>query len=202
MLEEAGQALLLGVEHGGRVIGDLTLAWTSAEHRSGELGWVLDPAHQGRGYATEAVAALLPLAFDGLGLHRVVARVDARNTASAGVARRLGMRQEAHLVENEWFKGEWTDELDFALLASEWRSYADAASAWSRSASRSSTSSMPTESRTRSAGTSSGDPATLACVIRPGCSISDSTPPSDSPSVNTCVAPHTVERLLLPAAQR
>jgi RimJ/RimL family protein N-acetyltransferase len=123
VLDEAGQALLVGVEmrDGGRVIGDLTLAWISAEHRSGELGWVLDPAHQGRGYATEAVAALLPLAFDDLGLHRVVARIDARNTASAGVARRLGMRREAHLVENEWFKGGWSDELDFALLASEWR---------------------------------------------------------------------------------
>jgi RimJ/RimL family protein N-acetyltransferase len=31
------------------------------------------------------------------------------------------MRQEAHLVENEWFKGEWTDELDFAILEREWR---------------------------------------------------------------------------------
>ena len=51
----------------------------------------------------------------------MVARVDARNTASAAVARRIGMRQEAHLHENEWFKGEWTDELDFAVLAAEWR---------------------------------------------------------------------------------
>ena len=45
--------------------------------------------------------------------------------------------------------------------------------------------SMPTDSRTRSAGTSSGEPAALACVIRPGCSISDSTPPSDSARTNS-----------------
>jgi RimJ/RimL family protein N-acetyltransferase len=31
------------------------------------------------------------------------------------------MRLEAHLVENEWVKGEWQSELDYALLASEWR---------------------------------------------------------------------------------
>jgi RimJ/RimL family protein N-acetyltransferase len=31
------------------------------------------------------------------------------------------MRQEAVLVENEWFKGEWTNEIDFAILAREWR---------------------------------------------------------------------------------
>jgi RimJ/RimL family protein N-acetyltransferase len=70
---------------------------------------------------TEACRVLLALAFDGLGLHRVMARVDARNDASARVLRRLGMRQESHLRENEWFKGEWSDELDFAMLEDEWR---------------------------------------------------------------------------------
>ena len=64
---------------------------------------------------------MLRLGFDGLRLHRIIARVDARNTASAAVLRRLGMRQEAYLRENEWFKGEWTDEIDFAILESEWR---------------------------------------------------------------------------------
>jgi RimJ/RimL family protein N-acetyltransferase len=103
------------------LVGDVVLFWTSAEHRSGEIGYVLNPEHQGRGYATEAAQALLALAFDGLGLHRVMARLDERNGASAAVLRRLGMRQEARLVENEWFKGEWTNELDFAILAREWR---------------------------------------------------------------------------------
>lgn len=64
---------------------------------------------------------LLRLAFDELGLRRVVARIDERNEASANVARRLGMRLEAHLVENECFKGEWVGELDFAILDREWR---------------------------------------------------------------------------------
>jgi RimJ/RimL family protein N-acetyltransferase len=82
---------------------------------------VLNPEHEGHGYVTEACRALLALAFDGLDLHRVVGRVDARNEKSAAVLRRLGMRQEAVLVENEWFKGEWTTELDFAILAAEWR---------------------------------------------------------------------------------
>ena len=63
---------------------------------------------------------MLHLAFDQLGLHRVVARVDARNDASQRLAARLGMRREAHLVANEWFKGEWSDEVDFALLEDEW----------------------------------------------------------------------------------
>jgi RimJ/RimL family protein N-acetyltransferase len=123
-LEQEGDALILGAERAdsGELIGDLMLRWLSAEHSCGEIGYVFNPAHGGNGYAAEAAHALLHLAFGELGLHRVIARVDARNTASARLAARLGMRQEAHLLENEWFKGEWTDELDFGLLASEWTS--------------------------------------------------------------------------------
>ena len=121
-LNDEGQNLTLGVEvtDTGEFVGDVVLMWHSREHRGGEIGYVLNPESSGHGYATEAVRRLLGLAFDDLGLHRVIARVDARNEASARLARRLGMRQEAYLVRNEWFKGEWTDELDFALLEEEW----------------------------------------------------------------------------------
>jgi RimJ/RimL family protein N-acetyltransferase len=121
-LTSEGQALTLGFEIAGTgvVIGDAVLFWHSSEHRGGEIGYVLNPQYGGHGYATEAARAVLALGFDGLGLHRIVARVDERNVASANVCRRLGMRQEAHLIENEMFKGEWSSELDFAMLASEW----------------------------------------------------------------------------------
>ena len=123
-LETEGDALFPGVEltATGELVGDLMLRWTSAEHRCGELGYVFHPAaHRGHGYATEAAHRLLHLAFDELGLHRVIARVDADNHSSARLAVRLGMRQEAHLIENEWFKGHWSDELEFAILEQEWR---------------------------------------------------------------------------------
>jgi RimJ/RimL family protein N-acetyltransferase len=60
------------------------------------------------------------MGFEQLGLHRIAGRLDGRNTASAKVLAGLGMRQEAHLVENERVKGEWTDEIVYAMLASEW----------------------------------------------------------------------------------
>jgi RimJ/RimL family protein N-acetyltransferase len=96
-LEQEGDALILGAERadGGELIGDLMLRWLSAEHSSGEIGYVFSPAHGGRGYAAEAAHAVLHLAFDDLGLHRVVARVDARNTASARLVTRVGMRRGA-----------------------------------------------------------------------------------------------------------
>jgi RimJ/RimL family protein N-acetyltransferase len=105
----------------GRMIGDVSMAYTSAEHQQGEIGFVQHPDHRGNGYVHEAANVLLRLGFQDLGLHRIVGRLDARNTASARVLERLGMRREAHLVENEWVKGEWTDEIVYGMLDREWR---------------------------------------------------------------------------------
>jgi RimJ/RimL family protein N-acetyltransferase len=121
-LTDEGQALTLGAEVAGtgELAGDVILMWHSREHAGGEVGYVLDPARGGHGYATEAAQAMLRLGFEELGLHRIVARIDEDNEPSAKLARRLGMRQEARLVHNEFFKGRWSNELDFAMLADEW----------------------------------------------------------------------------------
>lgn len=121
-LTDEGQALTLGIEVAGtgRLVGDVVLFWHSRKHGGGEIGYVVHPDSGGHGYATEAAHGLLRLGFDQLGLHRIVARIDERNEPSAKVARRLGMRQEARLVQNELFKGEWSTELDFAILREEW----------------------------------------------------------------------------------
>jgi len=50
----------------------------------------------------------------------VKAQLDARNTASARLCERLGMTLEAHLRQDWWSKGEWTDTLVYGLLADEW----------------------------------------------------------------------------------
>lgn len=125
-LESEGQCLALAVvlRESGLLIGDLIFFWHSTLHRGGEIGYVIAPEHHGRGYATEAAGALLALLFEEFGLRRVTARIDADNPASAAVLTKLGMRQEAVLVENEWFKGRWSTEIDFAILDREWRSRA------------------------------------------------------------------------------
>ena len=112
--------LAVEVADSGVVAGEVGLTWTADAHGQAEIGYSFTRAHRGFGYATEAAAALVDLAVTTLGAHRVCGRLDARNHASARVLERLGMRHEAHLVENEWVKGEWSDEAIYAVLAREW----------------------------------------------------------------------------------
>jgi RimJ/RimL family protein N-acetyltransferase len=105
----------------GVTVGDVSLRWVSERDRTAEVGFVFDPVHQGKGFATEAARALVDWVFTAAGFHRVIGRTEARNTASARVLEKLGMRLEAHLVENEWVKGEWQSELVYAILEREWK---------------------------------------------------------------------------------
>jgi RimJ/RimL family protein N-acetyltransferase len=113
------EGVVLAIDLNGELIGTANVA--VGEHRQGEVGFMLHPDHQGHGYATEAAAAILELAFGTYGLHRVHGSVEPRNAASVRVLERLGMRKEAHLVENAWVKGEWQSEAVYAILAREWR---------------------------------------------------------------------------------
>jgi RimJ/RimL family protein N-acetyltransferase len=119
-LEKEGDVLVLAVLLEDTLIGDVNLAWLSEEHRTGEFGFVFDPRFHGKGYAREAAVEMLRLGFEQLGLHRIIGRADGRNDASAKLMTRLGLRKEAHFVQNEIVKGEWTDEVVYAMLAREW----------------------------------------------------------------------------------
>jgi RimJ/RimL family protein N-acetyltransferase len=104
----------------GTTVGDLAFHWVSERDRTAEIGFVFDPRHQGKGFATEAARAVVDWAFTTGGMRRVIGRLEARNAASARVVEKLGMRLEAHFVENEWVKDEWQSELVYAVLEHEW----------------------------------------------------------------------------------
>jgi RimJ/RimL family protein N-acetyltransferase len=122
-MDADGQALTVAVilRETGQHVGEVTLFVHSTEHSSGEIGFVFHPDFHGLGYAAEASAELLRVGFEELGMHRIIGRLDARNIGSANLLQRLGLRQEAHFVSNEFIKGEWTDELVFAILAEDWQ---------------------------------------------------------------------------------
>jgi aminoglycoside 6'-N-acetyltransferase len=117
-----GLQLAVALAANDELIGDLYLGRWGGDGRQAVIGYTLTPERQGRGYATEAVRALLGLAFDGLGLHRAVATVDPRNMASVSLLERLGMRREGHFLQAYYDDryGEWTDEYLYAMLRAEW----------------------------------------------------------------------------------
>jgi RimJ/RimL family protein N-acetyltransferase len=129
--EPARLAATIMVELDGAVIGDFMVriedAWAQKEVASqatgkqAELGWVLDPAYTGRGYATEAARELLRAAFEDLGVRRVVANAFADNDASCRLMGRVGMRRETHALRVSLHRsGHWLDTVAYALRADEW----------------------------------------------------------------------------------
>lgn len=114
-----GDALLLAirVHTERRVIGEIVLTLSDRRAAQVEIGWVFNPEDAGRGYATEAARAVAELAFSEYGAHRLFARLDAENERSVLLCRRLGFRQEAHLVENDRrVSGAWGSEFIYAAL--------------------------------------------------------------------------------------
>ncbi|TPW78482.1 GNAT family N-acetyltransferase [Schumannella sp. 10F1B-5-1] len=107
------------IARAGEVVGEQHLVLTSAENAEVELGWVLHPVVAGRGLAGETARAVRDLVLDA-GAHRLIAELDPRNTASARLCERLGMREEAHFRQN--FResgGGWADTGIWAMLASD-----------------------------------------------------------------------------------
>ena len=119
----------------GRVVGSISMELVDAPaqghgdperghpaHRAvARIGYVVDPAHAGRGYATQMVQAALAVAFDELGVRRVTAGCFADNPASVRVLEKAGMRREGHSVRDAWHAElGWIDGYEYALLAEEW----------------------------------------------------------------------------------
>lgn len=103
------------------VIGDVFLNKEAELQGTAEVGYMLHPDHQGQGFATEAVRAALRIGFEEWCVHRMYARVDEDNIASVRVCQKLGMRQEARLIENDRRGHFWSNELIFAMLDREWK---------------------------------------------------------------------------------
>jgi aminoglycoside 6'-N-acetyltransferase len=125
-----GAQIAIEIAGGGdTVIGDCAVMMADddgdGEPRQASIGYTLARAYHGYGYATEAARAIVDALFRGgvfarAPLHRITAICDVENVASQRVLERLGMRREAHLVENLSFKGAWGSEYCYAILRREW----------------------------------------------------------------------------------
>ena len=89
--------------------------------RTYELGWVIAPAYQRHGYASEAAQTLRDYCFASLDAHRVIATCQPDNPASYRVMEKIGLRREGHFRQCiQRSETEWWDEYFYALLRDEW----------------------------------------------------------------------------------
>lgn len=121
-INPTGRDWLFAVEERSmaRAIGMVRLSIASAEHRQGNIGFSFDGTIRSKGYASEAMQAVLRFGFAELGLHRITALADVENARSHAVLKKLGFRQEGRLQQNFNVRGEWRDCDLFAILRSEW----------------------------------------------------------------------------------
>jgi [ribosomal protein S5]-alanine N-acetyltransferase len=123
--EGTGARVALERAGDGAFIGWCGVTRWNPVYRSASLGYVLDDAAWGRGYATEAARALLGWAFGALDLNRVQAETDTRNLASARVLEKAGFVREGTLREDCVVDGVVSDSWVFGLLRREWQPQAD-----------------------------------------------------------------------------
>ncbi len=101
--------------------GRITLSMQNEAIQEWEVGWALDPAEWGKGFATEGALAAIDFAFTELQAHRVIAFCHTANRASWRVMEKCGMQREGLLRETRHCRGEWSDEYVYAILDREWR---------------------------------------------------------------------------------
>ncbi|MDQ3738066.1 MAG: GNAT family N-acetyltransferase [Actinomycetota bacterium] len=108
-----GDWLQIAVEHEGRLAGDVGAGW-SGNGRRASIGYTLAPDRQGRGLATEAVAAVVDrlLADD---VRRIDATLDPDNVASMRLLERLGFEYEGQQAGAALVRGEWLDDVLYGL---------------------------------------------------------------------------------------
>lgn len=113
---ESPGSLTWAVTVTGNVVGACSVTVTSHEHQRGVMGYVLARSHWGRGYATEAAAAVLRFARAELGLRRVEATCRPDNVASQRVLGKIGMEQEGLMRSHMLIRGRREDSLLFATV--------------------------------------------------------------------------------------
>ena len=89
---------------------------TTPKYNKGEIHYSLIPAFWNKGYATEAVLAILKHGFETLNLHRIEAGVATQNLNSIKLLEKVGMTQEVMHHKILPIRGEWVDNYSYAIL--------------------------------------------------------------------------------------
>lgn len=113
-----------GLDDPDHHLGNISVWPTNRSGLIGEMGYWTRTDETTKGIATQAGARMLQLAFEDLGMHRVILRIAVGNEASERVARKLGFSQEGLLRQEVKVAGQWLDHTLWGLLQSEFESEA------------------------------------------------------------------------------
>lgn len=105
----------IAIDHAGTVVGDLAIG-LDEDSPVAEIGFTIAPDHQGNGFASEAAGALIDALFAATEVHRIVASIDPANLPSMRVLENIGFRYEGTARRSVLVRGEWVDDMRFALL--------------------------------------------------------------------------------------
>ncbi len=108
----------------GEIVGDLVMHLTNGS-RTAEVGYSLASRYWGQGYATEALAALVDWAFDGLPVTRLAGMLHPDNRASAMVLERTGFLFEGHTRLSFWLGEDNSDDWVYGMTRPEWEAWRD-----------------------------------------------------------------------------
>lgn len=103
----------------GKFIGFMGFYRTQPENYRTEIGYMISPEFEGKGYVTESVRAMLNYAFNEVGFHSVCAVIDPKNIGSGKVLEKNGFRKEAHFVEDFFWNNKFIDSVHYGILKSE-----------------------------------------------------------------------------------
>lgn len=111
-------ALTWGITLSGddKIIGTIGLWRMQKEHHRAEIGYMLHPAYWNRGIISEAIEAALDYAFRKLNFHSIEAQLTPENKGSVRVLEKAGFKKEAHLTENYFYNGEFSDTAIYSKL--------------------------------------------------------------------------------------
>lgn len=108
------------LRHSNEVIGSCGFNYLDYENERAEIGYDIGSPYWGKGYAPEALRAIIHYGFDSLRLNRVEAKVEPENLNSIKVLKKLRFVEEGKLRQYEKSKGEFVDVIMFSILRTEW----------------------------------------------------------------------------------
>ncbi len=108
-----------------RHIGNVSVWQTSQQNSTGEVGYWIRSDETGKGYGTEAAAAVVKIGFEELGFHKVVLRIAVGNIGSERIATKIGFTLEGILRDEVKVGDEWLDHTAWSMLSPEWTIHSD-----------------------------------------------------------------------------